>query len=335
MLVELAEIIKADSFDAQMATAFLTGIVAETKRFSNEKTTSRTMSLSAKLMAAGANQQLVASQLQSKSSISKMKSDKSAETEADGTLEIDHEPEKPVETKPEPEVSLPQPQPQPEPQFTPEPVNPVGDVRSEEHNTTPSDLLTSTPSVATPAVNPAFPAQAPSRGGTLTANTRPEDFLPAVDPLAQAQQQPMMQRGQMGGVPDNNLGDKTISKIEDAVIDQDKTLTDIEKTVDSPHAQAANPGAGLDSARDAVAAAATASSPRPEPRQDIATQGRLEVNNPAPVATPVVPAAPQLSIPSDPGMPAEQTGVSTPATAPPPVPPPMPMTMPGQTPPAS
>lgn len=48
---------------SQIASAFLTGVVAATDRFSNEKTTSRTMSVSAGLMAAGANQQLIASKL--------------------------------------------------------------------------------------------------------------------------------------------------------------------------------------------------------------------------------------------------------------------------------
>ncbi len=50
--------------DGQIATAFLTGIVAETERFSNNKTTPQTMSISAELMSAGANQQLVATKLE-------------------------------------------------------------------------------------------------------------------------------------------------------------------------------------------------------------------------------------------------------------------------------
>ena len=64
MLVSLGEDLKeGELLDEQIATAFLTGIVAETQRFSNEKTSSTTMSLSAKLMSAGANQQLVATKL--------------------------------------------------------------------------------------------------------------------------------------------------------------------------------------------------------------------------------------------------------------------------------
>ena len=49
--------------DKHIATAFLTGIVAATERFSNEKTTSRVMTLAAQLMSAGGDQQLIAAKL--------------------------------------------------------------------------------------------------------------------------------------------------------------------------------------------------------------------------------------------------------------------------------
>lgn len=68
MLVVLADDLKTDDnklFDQQIATCFLTGIVSQTDRFSNAKTTPQTMSLAAKLMNAGANQQLIATKLQS------------------------------------------------------------------------------------------------------------------------------------------------------------------------------------------------------------------------------------------------------------------------------
>ena len=55
---------KAD-IDEQIATAFLTGIVASTDRFSNDLTSSKVMTMSAELMASGANQQLIAAQLES------------------------------------------------------------------------------------------------------------------------------------------------------------------------------------------------------------------------------------------------------------------------------
>lgn len=98
----------ADLIDQQIATAYLTGIVAETERFSNNKTTANTMNASAALMAAGANQQLVAQKLQEPSQPVSLgdqemttDGDKPAEAEKlsevqisdDGTLEIDHKTE--------------------------------------------------------------------------------------------------------------------------------------------------------------------------------------------------------------------------------------------------
>lgn len=64
MVAGLCEMVHENPFDGQMATAFLTGIVAETDRFSNEKTSATTMAMSGKLIAAGANQQLVAEELE-------------------------------------------------------------------------------------------------------------------------------------------------------------------------------------------------------------------------------------------------------------------------------
>jgi hypothetical protein len=66
MLVSLSESIKEDKplLDSETATAFLTGIVASTDRFSNPNTTSRVMTMAAQLMAAGADQQLIAAKLQ-------------------------------------------------------------------------------------------------------------------------------------------------------------------------------------------------------------------------------------------------------------------------------
>lgn len=63
LTVDLLDVLDKGLVDEQIATALLTGIVAETNRFSNERTTPDTMSISAELMAAGANQQLVATKL--------------------------------------------------------------------------------------------------------------------------------------------------------------------------------------------------------------------------------------------------------------------------------
>lgn len=69
MASEIAESLKTAkvAIDEQIATALLTGIVASTERFSNDLTSSRTMTAAASLMAAGANQQLIATKLQESS----------------------------------------------------------------------------------------------------------------------------------------------------------------------------------------------------------------------------------------------------------------------------
>ncbi len=66
MVVSISDSLKADKtlLDKQIATSLLTGIVAATERFSNIRTSSRVMSVAAQLMAAGADQQLIATKLQ-------------------------------------------------------------------------------------------------------------------------------------------------------------------------------------------------------------------------------------------------------------------------------
>lgn len=101
MLVSLSEALKAGLLDEQIATALLTGIVSATDRFRNEKTTPRVMTMSAQLMAAGANQQLIAEKLETTSepiltddSQLLPEGDVSEKVEKeppkDGELEIDH-----------------------------------------------------------------------------------------------------------------------------------------------------------------------------------------------------------------------------------------------------
>lgn len=331
MLVELAEVIKSDSFDAQMATSFLTGIVAETKRFSNEKTTSRTMSLSAKLMAAGANQQLVASQLQSKSAISTTSSS-DAKDNGDGTLEIDHTAETPKENVPP--IDLPKPE-------VSKQDSPIRDVKGDNYPPATNDVMSSSSLSNAQSVNSVLSSPEPSRGGTLTANTKPEELSPAIDPLIPANNASSMQGNQSSSPANNNLGNKTISNIEDAVIDQDKTLSEIEQSVNSPHVENAL-SESIDAVRESVDKLAE---PQQVARQDVASQGRLEVaQNPVasdpygeePILTngelqstpPSITPAPSghsLSpIPPDAGLPPETTGTDSPPS-PPPVPPPMTM----------
>ncbi len=81
MITSLSDSLKTDKplLDKQVATALLTGIVAATERFSNIKTSASTMTLAAQLMAAGADQQLIASKLKESHQINALSSVPSAE----------------------------------------------------------------------------------------------------------------------------------------------------------------------------------------------------------------------------------------------------------------
>ena len=100
MIAGLAEALKEDKtkslIDAPVATALLTGIVAETARFSNEHTTSAVMTVAAQLMVAGADQQLIATELTKSHEIGPGSEEKTSTPKAEATstkdgLSIKHE----------------------------------------------------------------------------------------------------------------------------------------------------------------------------------------------------------------------------------------------------
>ncbi len=105
MLVSISEAFGTGLIDAQIATAFLTGIVAETGRFSNKKTSPKVMTMSAQLMAAGANQQLIVSELEPPPpppppaapvpKIPPAAPKPPAPTKPEGIMDVSHEEEKP------------------------------------------------------------------------------------------------------------------------------------------------------------------------------------------------------------------------------------------------
>ncbi len=218
MVSSLVELLQPNMLDAQMATAFLTGIVAETDRFSNPKTTSVTMSLSAKLMAAGANQQLVATKLQEPVNIASPAKQKAGE---DGELEIDH----PVDKKQDMELPLPAAE---------------GDSDSEIHiddqgnfKTGLQDEKAKDESGENTLNKPSRMAlEPPTMGGSLTANTQANQLDPSIDPLS-------------GKSPSKDVlshnAPAAIAPLQPAEahgidINPTQTLSSIEEQVDSPHA---------------------------------------------------------------------------------------------------
>jgi hypothetical protein len=137
LVVQLLDVVDHQLMDGQMATALLTGIVAETKRFSNDRTTPTTMSISAELMSAGANQQLVATKLEQPAppppppppAAEKHESENHENDEPhvsdDGTLEITHGEER--QQKPE------EPEHEPEHEEPKEEENPLQQIHIDEH----------------------------------------------------------------------------------------------------------------------------------------------------------------------------------------------------------
>ena len=94
LIASTVKVLGSNLLDNQIATALLTGIVSETNRFSNDKTTSQTMSVSAELMNAGANPKLIASELRAELSNTDSGinlSDQSNSADVQDTLNIDHD----------------------------------------------------------------------------------------------------------------------------------------------------------------------------------------------------------------------------------------------------
>ncbi len=125
MLVSVGEALQPGMLDSQIATAYLTGIVAETERFRNQKTTPKVMTMSAQLMAAGANQQLIAAALDSTPEVPPAPTttagpdfeaaeavDEPKVENPDGALQIEHEASPVPEAEPAP-VTIADPIPEP------------------------------------------------------------------------------------------------------------------------------------------------------------------------------------------------------------------------------
>jgi hypothetical protein len=194
MITELAKLMDEKLMDSQIATAFLTGIVAETERFSNAKTSAAVMSVSAALMAAGANQQLVASQLAPQVQSESDTQWQSDEPELPDVPEVEPEAESKVESEVEtqeiPELAISHEADQaaeevfelPEVTTGPESVTEERSDAQPEHISGGSRLI----------------FEPPTLGGQLTANSQPETLEGSSDPFSSAPhgQDSLLSRGQ-------------------------------------------------------------------------------------------------------------------------------------------
>jgi hypothetical protein len=312
MVVGLVDGLDKKAMDNQIATALLTGIVASTERFSNDKTSPKTMSAAAELMAAGANQQLIATELASPAAPAPQGGrpndhpvTQAPETDGSvrdpGTLEISHQPEhddEPEEAEPE------EPQPQVHvdedgqlmvereddlPQISH--VHSGGSGASNSESSAGHGRMISPPIFGDPSLTantepegfdpPTEDLALPTGGGsTLTHEEHvPEAMLPPLEPSpppVPAMPAPSTPPAFSLPAPDSQAPtsmppDDIISPQPSVpAVSDDETLAEIEQAVHSPHAAQDDPGATVDSARDAVEAAFNHSGASTDPLQPIA-----------------------------------------------------------------
>ncbi|PIZ63047.1 hypothetical protein COY17_01365 [Candidatus Saccharibacteria bacterium CG_4_10_14_0_2_um_filter_52_9] len=270
LVADLAKGMGSDLLDEQISTALLTGIVAETDRFRNEKTSAQTMSLSAALMSAGANQQLVASKLDVPENTA------NDDASHDGSIAINHANDESEQT-----FELPSPEPE---DATPTEQPPAG--------------VSDGPKIVT---------EPPSLGGTLTANSSPPALDPVTDPLSMPQsEEPQLldhtdlSSAEPAQAPTPPLAQSSFASnvpINKPLIDADGTLTQLEESVGSSHVEVEH----LDTARDEVSRAlndSNAAAASPEPIQALNAQPlgtNLRTTDPA--------GPPQLPQDADPNAP--------------------------------
>lgn len=249
-------------FDEQIATALLTGVVSETERFSNEKTTPTTMSVSSILMTAGANQKLVATKLEEPKvpevaaesvlenqdePVSEVEAeDKNEEPEAPteeapakpkepGVLEIDHAQDEPIIEAPEAEQE-PGEVDDTAGQITVDEEGHIQPLGSQPEESASDNSELELPPLPPPSKNTSrMILQPPTMGnGQFTASTTPESdvqgsdiALPAVEePVANSLQKPF------------SLSDALAENDEPIAAEASvgpETLADIERSVGSSH----------------------------------------------------------------------------------------------------
>lgn len=306
MVADLVQSIDDTVLDSQIATAFLTGIVAETDRFKNEKASPHTMSVAGAMMAAGASSQLVSTKLERSvkvphDEIPEVTKDEegSADTQADeapappkpddGTIEIDHSDEIHIDEHGKfAQVSdmLREMDEQAE-------LDRQDADKAAAELMTPPDQLPGEPQTGEPTQplsGPSMVYEPPTFGGQLTANTDKVDqqYASSPDPLtAQVNNGPTLTHAGSSEPVQPSAPPVEEAPASVPVIDEHQTLSDLEKSIHSPHADEyietpvpPLPSSGAvddvppppepDYARDAVQRAVQASADyRPEPLQSI------------------------------------------------------------------
>lgn len=335
MITSIADNIGGSVIDGQIATALLTGIVSETDRFRNANTTPQVMSLSSKLMAAGANQQLIAEKLEEPDTGLNMKP-LTEESASDGTLEIEHEDSEDVsKIHIDDSGNLQIPTEEPESDLTgaapsdmfadTEPVEAPSDTASRSYIEGPSQpKLFGQDDSGTVTAQPLLSADQPPAPND--PNALDEFMLPpsqisssrikTLEPLAPAEPEvaisapPVLMPPEMLTPATPAVAEPlTPSYVSDqpVVPAQDQTLTDLEKAVESAHAQATPEVDAQPSVEDFLGTTRPIAEPdeeKPaEPERTPAEQPKPEEEKKEPPKPPVEPfsqPAPQVINPNAP-----------------------------------
>ena len=353
LAVDLIDAIDKGILDDQIATALLTGIVAETERFSNSKTSPDTMSISAELMAAGANQQLVATKLapppppppETQAAPQPIEPQNQASTPqpeqaeppkpADGTLEIAHTEEpKPDEEKPKADEHAEEDKDK-TPQIH---IDDQGSLRSIEEMMAAEKDKAKDDASTDPTQHMGggrMILQPPSMGGSGAPGEGFSDPLTLPQPSDEKPSgAPADSPSSFGSPASANIAPPPMPFMPPSMTPGDSAAP-ADSPVPSPAAIDANvPGtldpmssdtSHLDSARDAVTQAISAQPANPEPIQALNAQplgdllhSQPEAGNAPPDLNVAVPAEPDDGPSSIPGL-----TMPAPVGAPPPVPPPM------------
>lgn len=299
MVASIIEEIDPGLIDSQIATALLTGIVAMTNRFSNDRTKPETMTVSSLLMSAGANQQLIATQLEAPqedtntdTADTSQTSDTSEQPSEPGMLEIEHSkaPEQSAENSDE---RLDQPVDQKQEDTPQIHVDEDGQLIMGTKDASPEvsqvhggDHAEQAPHEDEAVETHGRIIEPPSRGGTLSANTQEEGFdatteeltLPPTEmPFLSHESEPESyteplpaqapnESPELKPLTPTELGENTDFRPQarqDQFDTTDETLAEIEKAVGSPHVDASaleKPSLNtVDEARNAVEAALNSS----------------------------------------------------------------------------
>jgi hypothetical protein len=328
LVTKLGQTLDASLLDEQIATALLTGIVAETDRFSNERTSSQTMSISSALMAAGANQQLVASKLMDAGALASISLKEehvgaaaAAPQDVDGALAINHGAVAP-EPADLPTFELPTPNVESLPS---EDSEPLPEITGDNSSLSPGAKMITEP---------------PTMGGTLTANSTEEGLDPVTDPMSMplSEDPQLLQHSSLPTASPPPAGpsvDTSVLQSDDGQtttapplpveeisqptdeVRTSQTLTQLEEAVASPHLQPTDLGEARSEVEEALNQSMAVE--QPQAAQSLNSQQLGPELHPSDLSSdPTLPT--QTASATDTIAPAQPTDTNSPPPVPPPIP---------------